>query len=218
MKVWRFYLKKAELAKKTQNEIWINQSMLPSQNKLNKKYPLYAITSDKKKAKKFMEQRDMDVFIMQVSDVSKDEWSKFANQNRGCVLDHEKLHTKTGKVNKDGTDETMKVRILMPYSEKIYLDSMVDDADNPQFMEKVFEKESKKIKFPFPLISTEEVQDALMVLGYFDFYNWYSSNPMDGFEEALSDNGYVVDPFRVLHPSFDELNIYLETYAPTFKI
>ena len=220
MKMWRFYLKREELHRSA--KMWWAESdprPLSYDRMVKNKYPLYAITNDKEKAHIFMKQRNMDFFILKKSRVDKETWVRFANKNRSAVLDYEGLYTKTGKKLPGNIDETTTVQVLMPYAEKIYVDSLTEDGGNTEVMEHYFQSSvSSDAILPPPNIFIHSIEEQLRVIGYYDIYNWYSGEHLDGFEEEFADRGFVMYPFQGFNISLDELKVYINSYGATFRI
>ena len=70
MRVWRFYKKPTKV-----NEI-------PETISEEEKFPLYAITNDKKLAKEFMKTRDMSIFtVKKDTEVGKSEYAEIVSKN-----------------------------------------------------------------------------------------------------------------------------------------
>lgn len=111
MHVWRFYLDRSKV-KESRNYAF---------EKLSEKYPLYAVTNDRKKAKEFMKDRNMKLFLIKDSDVEKEEWMEYCGRHRGCVLQYSTFTTKNPNPGKGAVDLEAfckEVTILVTFNEK----------------------------------------------------------------------------------------------------
>lgn len=109
MKIYRFF-------KKPTGNIAKNQKLA-----LNEKYALYAITPEKKLAKKFRQTRNMDVFIENDTSLSKDESDEYFRRNRERILDLLEFET---YIDKTGVPKFAKV--LMTESEFNFVSEYTD--------------------------------------------------------------------------------------------
>lgn len=180
MKVWRFYyIKKRE--DNGQND-----------------YQLYAITNKKEYAKEFMKTRNMKKFIHNCSHLEKEEWSEFANDNRGAVLDIYSYETKRELPN--GFYGTEPVSVLSTFTECQNC-SEEESYDLGIFDEEFF------YQIPHYRIFKKSVRDTLKLLQYTAVFDLFAGieNP----KEINPDNLPVPD-FKI-----DEFNLFVKMYKET---
>lgn len=176
MKIWKFYKKPSDM----------NDSSFKS---LSDKYPLYAITNNKKMMEKFLELRDRDKFIMRVDSIDSDDYAIFANMNRSTVMGQYRLST----VKKNKTIKIDLIMTSLEYNEVCeagitLLDSMIDWS-----------------RTVTPKILKEKYLQTLNNMGYTEVYNMYNDRDLD--------SGSYSTPYI----SFDELNIFLHLYEEVLK-
>ena len=182
MKVWKFYL-------------------IPEKDNQNKRYDLYAITNNKKYAKRFKEERNMDMFIERCTDEDKSDYIKFINDNRHCALIIKELMTRD--VYKNGYIGTKKVEVLLTIyehencdTENIVIDTMEDGMWNSAIPYRVYKK---------------KLLNSLRLLDYVSNYKLYS----------LDFNNMVIDPedddYSAPDIYIDELGLFIRYFGRTFK-
>ena len=119
MKVWRFYKKPTKV-----NEI-------PETISEEEKFPLYAITNDKKLAKEFMKTRDMSIFtVKKDTEVGKSEYAEIVSKNRSALLVVNNLITSKDKYT--NKQEVYEVPVVMTTFEKITVNEPVLTIDDEQ--------------------------------------------------------------------------------------
>lgn len=81
---------------------------------------MYASTNNKKYAKRFEQERDMNQFVKAVTDnVDTLEWEEYGNKNRNSILEITKLTTKLVEKNgKESPVDSMEVEVLVTFWEK----------------------------------------------------------------------------------------------------
>lgn len=193
MQVWRFY-KKPE----------VDLESIPDSVSITDKYPLYAVTCEKKLAKRFMMERDMDKFIVRTDDdAEKEEYSQFANMNRSTVLDIYKLETS----NKD--NEVITVDVLMTFNEYQYVK---ETMCVPLFDENWW------YTMPNPNLFNKSIKKSLRKLGYIQAFKLYNSGTNEygatrtDFLLDEEDDDFSAPPWMV-----DELSYFINIFSTLFK-
>lgn len=189
MKVWRFY-KKPET----------DSSEIPPNVSITDKYPLYAITCDKKLAKRFIRERNQDKFILRMDDdVDKSDYAEFANMNRSTVLDIYIIDTN------DEKGKAVSVEVLMTMNEYQYVE---ETMSFPLF------DETWWYDMPTPILFNKSICKALRVLGYTQAYKLYVST-MPGANLLLDlddeDDDYSAPPWML-----DELSYFINIFSDLF--
>lgn len=193
MQIWEFF-------KKPDDRRVINES-------LEHKYMLYAITNKKSYAKRFMQDRDMDKFIIQKhKDVSKEEYAELANSERQSVLDvHEIM---TVPKNKHTGSSIERREVLITYWEWQILEEPVLLFDDESFWQKM----------PFPLIFKDKYVENLKNFQYINFYKIFlgcciPEHATQMFERYGIDDdyGYSIDI------EYDQLSVLMDGIYDTLK-
>ena len=159
MKVWRFYDKA---------------------NKSHSDYVLYAITNNKKIAKEFIATRNMDRYIMRKSDIDKEDWINFADDNRGCVIEIHELDTRV-----KGKSENMTVKIKVPMTYYEY--QTIDLEDGETFL-----TSEMWLNAPPYLIFNDSMIDALRNVEYVAAQRFFDLN-MVYFLQYVAENDSRID-------------------------
>lgn len=182
MKVWRFYLK-------------------PDEKIGKRKYDLYATTGNKKHAKKFMKERNMDKFIVRCSDEDREDFIKFVNDNRSILLDYHTYDTRT-------LDEKNKYRAIEV--EILSTDYESQCCDSDVVMTDILSDGDWEIAPPYNIFKNKII-DSLRTLEYVNSYKIYRMNY----------NDTVIDPddddYEAPNLWVDEFGIFLRTFGYTFK-
>lgn len=185
MYIWRFIKKPDEL----------NDDNVPAMIKYN----IYAITSSKKLAKRFQEERNMSQFIIRKSKVSKEEYAEYAMAHRGKVLTLQSLLTADNKNKKNQHKE--RIEVLLTQDEYV-------NCTNPSLE---IEDEGWWINyadFLSPYRFNDKIVDSLRYLDYNMLYKLMVSPPCI----ADEDDDYEAPDW--LH---DELQFFITVYGNTFK-
>lgn len=195
MKIYNFYRYDKSMTKRDYEE-------LKSEGLTNADIrSLYAVTTNKKYAKIFREQRDMNQFIEIVKDdVDKEDALAFMQLHRGAVLkEHDYSHFVRRKLYKK---LNRSVKILSTEQEFNLVDIVTADGI---FCEDLIKSE----KMMNPYILKEEYRKCLDVLGYITVYAMTRVDsgdfvPLDFEEPSLDVPGYMVDEFKVFINRFSE--------------
>lgn len=158
-------------------------------------YPLYGFTVEKKIAKRFEEERNMDKFISKVTTVDKEEYVNFANANRMRLMKLRKLNTnekesKTGVASIVMTDmesqscETDAMYIAL-YSEDFWISG----------------------SFYPPEVYKNKIQKALDFIDYCILYKMNRGTTVEERMDAAS--SYSMQ-------RIDEYNYFIDQYIDTF--
>lgn len=181
-------------------------------------YPLYAITNNKKYAKRFERERDMNQFLKVITDdVDKTEWEEYGNKNRNSVLEIAKLITRCiDKNGKESPVKSMYVEVLITFWEKSTVsDDMNYTCDDDYFWRK---QES-------PYLYKNKYVEAFRKLQYIKYYNLYNI-PLTAISGDDEDNMSINTKFMSYEgdddydaPSctIDELSQFISKYGSTFK-
>ena len=184
MKVWRFYKKPTKV-----NEI-------PETISEEEKFPLYAITNDKKLAKEFMKTRDMSIFtVKKDTEVDKSEYAEIVSKNRSALLVVNNLITSKDKYTNN--QEVYEVPVVMTTFEKITINEPVLAIDDEQSW--------MSPTTPSPYILNNKILKALKLLDYeqkFRIFNLDYSNVST--DEVYDTPSYYVDTVEFFVDTFGE--------------
>ena len=147
---------------------------------------LYAYTDDKKIAKRFREERDMNKFIYKVHYCNNSDIRRLHDEYPSC-----NLAIAEGSTKKRGQgSKEMKISLVMTDNEYHSIISEYDSLINLDFQ--TFARYS-------PLIFKKEIKHAL---NYIDYYHWYEL-----FEAGESDVGmdYEIDIFEAFMVYYGKL-------------
>lgn len=189
-KVWRFYKKPTEEMKKYSNK----------ELRLDVKYPLYAVTHDKKLASMFRKTRNMDLFLEKVSSIDKEELEDYLRTHDHSELDIYKLSSYKDK-NMD-TQEPITTYVCMTKSEYDYTTEASETGGVLSLIKgwvpiEIFTPKIKKILYKFGYQKCQQ----FVFQGEIPF----SEDVTDGF--GYYDLGY----------EFDELGVFVLLYQDTFS-
>ena len=121
--------------------------------------PLYAVTVDKKLAKKFEETRDMKQFVKVVQDIEKDDVKDYYSKHRSKVLDDYEYVYYPGI--RENRQEYKTIKIVSTYSEHNTTVTSMDDQ---------FSGLPVNINFVSPFILKDKYLNALIDLNYDSFF------------------------------------------------
>lgn len=121
--------------------------------------PLYAVTVDKKMAKKFEETRDMKQFVKVVQDIEKDDVKDYYSKHRSKVLDDYEYVYYPGI--RENRQEYKTIKIVSTYSEHNTTVTSMDDQ---------FSGLPVNINFVSPFILKDKYLNALIDLNYDSFF------------------------------------------------
>lgn len=177
MTIWKFYK--------------IPEGEVPSNINLVDKYPLYAITNDKKLFTRFKNDRNMKKFIIKKDWIDEDDYAMFANEHRSTVLREHKLNTEVKNKNK----EVNMVLTMGEYTEvsesMLYL---LEDIDLWNYLLD-------------PFLLKKDFLNYLNKINYIDFYLLYKNL------YNFSDDCY----YDVPNLLYDELNFFIAMYGDILK-
>jgi hypothetical protein len=189
MQLWRFFKKPS-----------IDADDVPTVLTITDRYPLYAITCDKKLAKRFQRERNSDKFIIKKTKVDKAEYAEYAMRNRSCVLCIQKLTTVKNKNTKD--QEILDVEVLLTTAEyQICKEPMILIGDDSWWTNTAYE-------VPNPYIFNTEVTKALRYFDYIMLYKLF----VESAEMMEQDDDYSVPQWYI-----DELAYFVDIYQDTFR-
>ena len=186
MKVWRFYKKPTK------------GDEIPEGISEEDKFPLYAITNDKKLAKEFMRTRNMDIFMVKKNtEVSKSEYADLANKYRSAVLIKKDLLTSKDKYT--DKQEVYEIPVVMTVFEKITVEEPVLPIDDEQ---------TWMTLMPSPYIFNNKILKALKLLDYEQKYRIFKLD----FSHVSGDEAYETPSYYV-----DTVEFFVETFGETLK-
>lgn len=192
-KVYRFYSKPDE-------------SLIHENDDLDMEdlYPLYAITDKKEYAKQFMEERDMDKFIMRKSKMENDEYVKYANMNNGCILNrYQYIHFPNRY--EEGPEN---IPILSTWFEKDIVQSHLDDQ---------LSEINEDISYDFfPFILSKKYLKALIALEFISFWKMYGDkSKWEGLYTDEEENDLL--DYSYPDVTYDELAMFIHLNSETMK-
>ena len=184
MKVWMFYYKadKADIIHDY------------SPDDVESKYPLYAITNDKKLAHAFMNDRNMNSFSVKVNKTDFDDYKKFVKDHQDLVLKYYTLSTKDDREKIIHTDLVCtNYEYLAVTDYDLEFTGIIDDT----FWDAV----------PIYNLFNKKAIKYLRILGFTGFYKMAVAHPIiPENEDDYSDPGVEID----------ELSLLLSLFKGTF--
>ena len=143
------------------------------------KYPLYAITTNKKDAAEFVETRDMKKFLAKTDKMDKEEYQEYAKVYRSRLLDHHVLKAYRNK----NTDEQTVVYGKILCTENEY-DCTTEFTDTGSILQSQMES------WINPDIFKKEYKEAFDILKYKD-------------AALFSSGSFIGDPIGFMRPEVD---------------
>lgn len=182
MKVYKFFKKPTEEMK----------NIPLSEFSLQQKYPLYALTVDKKLAKKFRKGRNMDLFIEKVDDIEREYVDEYLRAKRDRLLD-----TLVFESYVFGKGKPKYISVVLTDSE---FNLVSEYGDTGQILNYIpYESWISTIIF------SENVRRILNGVYYEKSMNFAQA-------KGINEDGYLNLPIR-----FDLFGIFLLTYKDTFS-
>ena len=197
MKLYKFY-------KKPDNEHIIYDDIFSVKDK----YPLYAFTNNKEFCQIFINQRNMEKFIMITSKVTKEEFVDYANTNRACMLDmNEYMHLGEYVNKKRIRTNSKKVRILSTWQEKEMCEQGLEDSaiTLSEYVEYV----------AIPYLFKKKYIDALSLIEYTSF--WKLVGNSETVMDILNDGEESDMDYSAPNVLYDEFKIFIKLHGYTFK-
>jgi len=190
---------------------------------------LYAFTTQKKLAKKFKSDRNMNIFSEKFTKMTKDEYRKFAAANRECVLEDAVLHTASKERYPEslvyGFDKLIKrVNIILTFLEK----QSIHEAKETYLFYKYVDNDTYRDKLITPYIFKEKILYSLDIFEYSKVYRSsifpyldfeYSERDTDNMICASYSEMKGVENLDFGAPEFwiDELALFVELYSHLLK-
>lgn len=151
---------------------------------------LYSFTTSRDLIDRFIEERDMDLFVIKKRDIKKKEYKLFERDHSGIELMVGKFKTKI-----DNGDRYVRkdIEIVCTYNE---------EAEPYINQEKIFKEISKTISFESRFMK-KEIIEALHTLCYFYFYKYksdifnLSDSFVDGLDNGITGYNFELDAFGV---------------------
>lgn len=167
-------------------------------------YPLYAITDSKEYAKRFMEERNMDRFILRKSKMEKEEYVKYANSKNGCILDEYSCIHFPSKYE----DEPIDVKVLCTWFEREVLQTSLDDQ---------LSEINEDIDYDFfPFIINKKYLKALIKLEYISYWKIYGEKSKWNGLYTKKEEDDLLD-YSYPSVTYDELLMFIHINSGTLK-
>lgn len=182
MKIWRFY------------EIPKDDGRLRTKDEYRHDYPLYAVTQTKKLAKKFKEQRNMDLYIEKCSNVDDEAGDQFMIAHRAKLLLEDYFETVVE--DKKGNREPVFVKVVHTENEAEYLQELTDSNQILYMIGKFIPMD----------VFDEDFQEALSLIKYHSFVNFM----VEGY-------GNSPDGFYMMDFQYDMFRTYMMIYGSKYK-
>lgn len=168
---------------------------------------LYGVTNEKKMAKKFMKERNMKKFRIEIYDMDKEEYANFcnSNENRSSVLSEYKLATvKNG--NHTSSNFYFK-KVIMSYWEH----QIIDDFSY------TFNEPHEFIGMPIPIIFKDKYIECLKKIEYNGHFILYALPYMgNALEELVAKKLNIEDNYESIDIEGDELSIFIDICMESF--
>ena len=165
--------------------------------------PLYAVTVDKKLAKKFEETRDMKQFVKVVQDIDKEDVKDYYSKHRSKVLDDYEYVYYPGL--RENRQEHKTIKIVSTYSEYNTTVTSMDDQ---------FSGLPVNINFVSPFILKDKYLNALIDLNYDSFFKaslvYIDSQNLEGLGLYVPDD---VDLSLEMNLKIDEVALFICYYG-----
>ena len=169
---------------------------------------LYGVTNNKKIAKKFINERNMKNFCIEIENMEKDEYASYCNSNehRSAVLSEYKLATVK---NGDHTSSNFYFKkVVMSYWEH----QIIDD-----FSTSAFNETHEFIGMPIPIIFKNKYIKCLKILEYNNHFILYALPYLpDEVENLVAEKLHVEDEYNTIDIENDELAIFINTCRESF--
>ena len=165
-------------------------------------WTLYAITNEKKYAKQFKEERDMNKFKIKKMEDDHESWKELAREAGDAVLGIHYLQTRTKTVNSTYSTEEVPVLCTM-------YESQAADAD---FAELDAMTEGFWVSAPKTPIFKKNILKALCVLEYHKMEQMFAPYSPDFFDDPENDPDYAPPSVEI-----DEVGILINTFFHLFK-
>jgi hypothetical protein len=164
---------------------------------------LYAFTNDKEYYDAFKNERDMNKFIIQKKEIKDDDYDKFADKYKGCVLGRRGYLTKPP--SSDYLGKRYHLKIVSTWDEE--MTSYMQSESVYHFLSKYTD--------PIASYFNKDLLKALNTLGYFNVMKFTNPelNFLDGIHlrDKLMDIDYEVDMFSVFN------SLYGNTFRKDIK-
>lgn len=182
MRIWKFFKKST-----------VKADEVPKGVQLTDRYPLYAMTNNEEYAKEFKEMHDMSKFITKVEkDILREEYTLYANRNRGTILDYYNIETDRG----DGVEYA---RILMTMTEYTILESPdVCFLNDMYWLHNLLS----------PEFVTKKYREALDSIQYTNTYKIFN---------GITDEDFSFDDYSAPDMRIDQLAVYISVFYDLLK-
>jgi hypothetical protein len=160
---------------------------------------LYAFTNDKELYQAFKEERDMKKFIIQKKEIKEDEYKKFADKYRGCVLGRRGYLTKPP--SSDYLGKRYHLKIVSTWDEE--MQSYIQGESVYHFLREYID--------PIATYFNTDILKALNTLGYFNVMKFVT--PELNFLDGVIDR----ENFLSFDYDVDAFSVFNALYGNTFK-
>ena len=174
---------------------------------LEDRYPLYAITADKKMREQFNRERNPEHFIEIKSRMTKEEFRDYGNKNRGNILEYIEYQTFD---HREGRRVIMRpVKVLSTQNEyeltECYGEGLTDDTQSHGMT-----------FFNAPWILKTAFLDALNTLKYFKFWALNRPEEVENLPESMKKYDVEAD-YDAPNIYIDEYKIYVELFWESYR-
>lgn len=175
MKLWRFFR--------------VPENIKDYENiRVQDKFPLYAVTNNKKYAELFQKGRKKKSYICQCTKVNKEDGIKYMNKNRSNVIAYKEVETS------DQNYTSIIVKVLMTEGEYDIVNEMLESAA-------IF----KEVGWVPPEIFHKNIISFLDDVDYNNYYKLITGNLINNVDDY--------DSYPEYNPVFDELGSFIYLYS-----
>lgn len=175
-------------------------------------FPLYAFTSSKEYAKAFRKQRNMDLFIENVYELTQQEYVKFTNANRGNALEvYNYSYLKSYPEKRGDAPIYGSAPVLSTWFERESSEDMTCSSELEAF---------NFVCSVNPFIFPKKYKKVLYDLEIIRFWKMFvPGGLMDEVMCHVSDEDYeMLQDYSSPDVAYDNLSIFIELYGNTFNI
>lgn len=180
-------------------------------------YPIYAITTNKKFMKQFVNDRDMKQFLLITKKVDEDTAKGFMNMHRSLVL-NDYAYNYYPKI-KENIDKSIYITVVSTFMEYTSVEDICDDS----FIGLSSIPSSTQMKssnLPNPFILKDKYLDSLRILEYDDFFKLTLGMLDQSLSQSYSMKALVPDiedyP-EVPDMIIDEFRVFIRLHGQYFK-
>ena len=171
-------------------------------------YKLYAYTNDKKLRKKFKNTRDMNLFAEIKTEMSEDEFVKFANLNNGYMLkEYEYEYLRSYKKSRLDEPDIGVCKIVSTWFERESSDDLTENASTALLGELVMN----------PFVFNRKYLKALNDLQFISYWKMYGRSVEESYQYIENEDIELLETDIAPEVSCNMLDLFLDMYGYTFK-